>query len=233
MLIYRFKTNCKTITLFQTSHIAIPDALRIYNYKEYTIIEKNVHIRWADIEYDIALYRLLRMLSMRIKSKLTLIDRGEIESPLYRLIIKTNDTTHLNQFIDSINIHINGLMSSKYWYLRLITQPRDVQCLSWKHVSDGYYVWHDNLKVNIDIYVSASFTIINFKWNNDGNYLDNINEVSRYANDMYWYLRNDIKNYMIITDIIKCISIKIFNNEEDSYNIIKKYIESHPLKIAF
>ena len=233
MFIYRFKTNGKTVTLFRTFHIAILDALKIYNYKEYTIIEKNVPIRWVNIEHDIALYRMLRRLSMRIKSKLTLIDRGEIESPLYRLIIKTNDATHINQFINSIVIHINGLMPSEYWYLRLITQPRDVQCLSWKHVSDGYYVWHDNLKVNIEIYTSVLFTIIKFKWNNDGNYLDNINEVSRYANDMYWYLKNDIKNDMNITDTIQCVSVNIFNNKEDSSNIIKEYIESHPLKIAF
>ena len=233
MLVYRFKTDGKTITLFLTSHMVIPDALKIYNYKEYTIIEKNISIRWVNIEHDIALYRLLRRISMRIKSKLTLIDRGEIESPLYRLIIKTNDAMHINQIIDSTIIHINGLISSKYWYLRLITHPRDVQCLSWKHISDGYYILHDNLKVNIDIFVSALFTIIKFKWNNNGNYLDNINEVSRYANDMYWHLKNNIINDMNITYTIQCISINILNNKEDLSNTIKEYIETHPLKIDF
>ena len=233
ILIYQFKVNGKSISLFHGIRLIISNALKIYTYSNYTIIEKAVDIPWTRIESDIALYRLLKKISMKIKSKLTLIDTGEIQSPFYRLVIKTVNAQHLNQIINSTTICIDGLMAAKYWYLRLITQARDVQCLPFKHISNGYEALNNELKVHINFSKSILFTSIRFTWDEDGEYLENINDVARYALDLFWNMKENVQTQMNILNSINDIVITLFNNKLDPLEYINNFIEKHPLKVAF
>ena len=167
--------------------------LIIRKWHEYGYIERYSRTTWTDITNDIVFVHLFQSIHRENESLLSLIDRGDRITPMYRLVFRYRQLPAIIRSINDFKWTFEMNSMWKTWLIELITN-RDITAEhQFEFINDGmndrYVLNVFDLTLNVKVTASSLFTTsIEFDYNVNGEMLRYFCGIDELANDVYWRL---------------------------------------------
>lgn len=236
---YTLEIHGEVIALIRNRFVLYHQAFTINRYQQYVMIEKAVILNWKSAEIDAVLIKFLQELHKKIKSTLTIVDRGDEQTPWYRLTFERYDYSKFHGLIDKIRIKFKFDHVLRNEYIKSFTDERDCVKIDFRQIetprkesnelvaeglrilssSFSYRNFHmdreqfeleyDDLKIKVDVYEAFGWIMVDFELNNIGPYLQYFNSSERYLFDMMWFLSLDYPHNVALIHNINNLTFQV------------------------
>ena len=139
------------------------------------------------MEEDIALVNMLKESGKKFKSSFVIIDRGDEESPLYKLIIHNANVSRFITFVQKFKTRFNINHRIRNWYICLFTDEKTNKSEPFTKMDNTYILNINDYTLSVIRTDIGDWYVFEFIYNKTGPYLEFFNSIDAYVHNIIWH----------------------------------------------